>query len=492
MTGIKKAKNKVLTLVLAWLLIGTLLLSAAAETIPYAGYSYDEWNVAIPSKVGYLPSEVYYGDDEMTELFIAPEDFYIDQDGTIYVLDTGNNRIVILDKDFHLVKILDSFQFPDENSYFLSDAKGLFVKDQLLYIADYENMSVIVSDLEGNIRQQITKPDNETFPQESEFRPQKVLVDSQGNIYVLVLGVYQGAAVFNKSGEFTDFFGSNTVKPTLSLLMDQLWKKLMNKTQQDQITNYVPVQFNSFDVTEDDFIYSCTGSNNREPSELRRINPKGDNLWSGISQGDLEIGRYKGNSYPSNFVDVAVTEDDFLFALDSIKGRIFLYDPEGSLVFAFGGKGSQKGTFASPTAIETYGEKVLVLDKSKSSITVFEPTDYGSRVNEALRLYTDGDYDGSRALWESVLREDGNMFTAYIGIGKALYYSGDYKESIQYFREGKARENESKAVKEYRSALLRAAFPYFMTGLCIVLVLLAVLWIVRRRRRKKGGNGRHA
>lgn len=198
-------------------------------------------------------------------------------------------------------------------------------------------------------------------------------------------------------------------------------------------------------------------------------------------------------SYPSNFVDVAATDDDFLFALDSTKGRIFLYDPEGSLVFAFGGKGSQKGTFASPAAVETSGEKVLVLDSSKSSVTVFEPTAYGRTVNEALRLYTDGDYDGSRALWEAVLREDGNMFTAYVGIGKALYYSGEYKEAIPYFREGKARANESKAVGEYRSALLRAAFPYLMTGLCALLILLAVLWAVRRiRRRKKGGDGRHA
>lgn len=486
-------RRKALTLFLALLLAGTFLLGAAAETIPYAGYSYDEWNVAIPSKVGYLPTDVYYSDAGGTERFLAPEDFFVGEDGSIFVLDTGNNRVVILDESFGLIKTLDRFQLPDGSGYALASPKGIFVKDGLLYIADYENMAVIVSDLEGNIRLRITKPDNETFPQESEFRPQKVLADSQGNIYVLVMGIYQGAVVFDKAGAFTDFFGSNTVKPTIGLLMDQFWKKLMNQNQQNQITNYVPVQFNNFDVTQEDFLYSCTGSNNREPSELRRINPKGDNLWLGISQGDLEIGNYKGVSYPSNFVDVAATDDDFLFALDSTKGRIFLYDPEGSLVFAFGGKGSQKGTFASPAAVETSGEKVLVLDSSKSSVTVFEPTAYGRTVNEALRLYTDGDYDGSRALWEAVLREDGNMFTAYVGIGKALYYSGEYKEAIPYFREGKARANESKAVGEYRSALLRAAFPYLMTGLCALLILLAVLWAVRRiRRRKKGGDGRHA
>lgn len=69
-------RRKALTLFLALLLAGTFLLGAAAETIPYAGYSYDEWNVAIPSKVGYLPTDVYYSDAGGTARFLAPGGFF--------------------------------------------------------------------------------------------------------------------------------------------------------------------------------------------------------------------------------------------------------------------------------------------------------------------------------------------------------------------------------------------------------------------------------
>jgi DNA-binding beta-propeller fold protein YncE len=480
----KKARAFLVTL----LLFSSLCFSSAAE-VPYTGYSYDEWDVAIPSTTGYLPTETYYGDAELTTRFKAPEDMFVADDGTIYVLDTGNNRVVILNEQFELIKILDKFKLSDGTNYSLSTPKGIFVRDGLLYIADYENMNVIVSDIDGNIRLRLIKPESQTFPQASEFRPQKVLTDSEGRIYVLVLGVYQGAAVFNAEGEFVDFFGSNTVIPTFSVLMDRFWKRLMSDEQQSQIANYVPVEFTGFDITEDNFVYTCTDTNSSGISELRHINPMGENIWSGNSQGDLEIGRNKNKSYYSMFIDVAITKNHFLFAMDSTKGRIFMYDPEGNMVFVFGGKGTQVGTFTQPSAIDTYGDKVLVLDSIKRSITIFKPTEYGALVNQALTLYVDGNFDASKDIWKEVLKQDGNLYTAYIGIGKALYYSGNYKESIDYFRKGYDRSDESKAFKEYRSALLRVYFPYIMTGGFSLIVLLFVWrFLLKRRKKRKGGS----
>ena len=479
---------RLLTVLLALLLVGGLTLPVAAADVPYKGYNYDEWNEPIPSKAGYLPGEVYYGYKELTARLSAPEDMCVAEDGTLYVLDSGNGRVVVLDADFTLVKTIDSFANADGSTHTLFNPTGIYVRGGRIYIADYDNKTVVVSDTDGNVQMLITKPESGTFPQDSEFRPQKVLCDSQGNIYVSVLGVYQGAAVFSKDGTFTDFFGSNSVQASLTLLMDRFWKSLMNKEQKDQISNYVPVQFTGFDISAEDFLYTCTGSNAGQGSRLSRVNPNGDNLWSGLSTtGDLKVGYYKIHGYPTSFADVAVTEDEFLFALDSTKGRIFMYDAEGGMVFAFGGKGNQRGTFALPAAIDTRGETVLVLDKSKASITLLEPTDYGATVKKALSLYNDGDYDGSKALWEQVLVEDGNMFTAYVGIGKALFYSGKYQESIAYFRKGNDRENESRAFSEYRGELLRAAFPYMISGVCVLALLLGVLWLWRRSRRNRKG-----
>ena len=483
--------KKALAFLLALLLFSSFCLSSSAE-IPYTGYSYDEWNVAIPSTVGYRPTKVHYGDAELKTRFNAPEDMFIAEDGTVYLLDAGDNRVVVLDNQFKLIKTIDMFTLPDGTGYSLLNPKGIFVRDGLIYVADYDNMSVIVSDIEGKIRLKLTKPENQIFPVDSEFRPMRILVDSEGNIYVLVLGIYQGAAVFNAKGDFIDFYGSNTVIPTVNVLIDKFWKRILSKEQESQISNYVPVQFTSFDITKDDFVYSCTSFNADGISELRYINPMGRNLWNDNAHGDLEVGWYKNKSFYTNFVDVAVTEDDFLFALDSTKGRVFLYDPEGYMVFVFGGKSAQKGTFTQPTAVDTYGNKVLVLDKVKRSITVFEPTEYGEKVIEAMRLFVDGNYAASQKLWETVLKQDSNLFTAYVGIGKAMYYSGKYKESIAYFRKGKDRESESKAFKEYRSAVLRASFPYIMScGSALFVITISVI-IVRRKRSKKTGDEFHA
>ncbi|MDD4297727.1 MAG: hypothetical protein PHC69_12370 [Ruminiclostridium sp.] len=465
---------------------------SAAEQVPYIGYTYDKWNVAIPSTVGYLPDAVYYGDLNLEVRFRSPEDMYVSEDGRIFVLDTGNNRVVVLNSDFTLNKVIETFKMSDGTDYTLFSPKGIFVRGDLMYIADYDNMNVIVSDFEGNISLKLSKPDNPTFPQTSEFRPLKVLADSQGRIYTLVLGVYQGAAVFTSEGEFVDFFGSNTVKPTVKVLMDQFWKRIMNREQKDQLANYVPVQFTNFDITPKDFVYSCTAADISGISEICRINPTGKNLWTGDSMGDLEVGWYKNKGYYTAFTDVAVTADDFLFSLDSTKGRIFLYDPEGNLVFIFGGKGNQKGTFSMPSAIEIIGDKVLVLDTSKNSITTFSPTEYGEMVNEALRLYIEGNYPESQEIWETVLKQDGNMYTAYIGIGKALYYSGKYKEAIYYFREGSDRINESRAFEEYRSSIIRAYFPYVMSVVSVLFLAGTAWFTVGKIRKRRKDNKIHA
>ena len=488
-TSRKPNGRRCFTVLLAVLLTVSFALPVVAADIPYKGYSYDEWDVAIPSQIGYLPDEVYYGDIDREIFFSAPEDMCMAENGDLYVLDSGNNRVVVLDRDYRLVKVLETFTSPDGSPYSLFSPTGIFVKGDSLYIADYENMTVVVSDTDGNIRQLLTKPENGTFPQESEFRPQKVLCDSGGNVYVLVLGVYQGAVVFNPQGEFTSFYGSNTVEITARLLMDRFWKSLLNTEQQEQMSNYVPVQFTGFDISDEDFMYTCTGVNVGVDSELACVNPSGSNLWANANTiGDLEVGYHKVHAYRTVFVDVVVAENGFVYALDSTKGRIFMYDSEGNMIFAFGGKGSQRGTFAIPSAVEAREDEVLVLDKSKSSLTVFRPTKYGKTVMQALRLYIDGDYDGSRRLWEQVLVEDGNMYTAYTGIGKALLYDGKYKEAIGYFRRGRAYEYESKAFTEYRAQMLREAFPYLISAVCLVVAIVAVcVFLVRRRKKERRG-----
>lgn len=55
--------------------------------------------------------------------------------------------------------------------------------------------------------------------------------------------------------------------------------------------------------------------------------------------------------------------DGIYASIDTEKGRVFVYDSEGNMIYCFGGIGTQNGTFYSPSAIEFVGDKLLVTDR---------------------------------------------------------------------------------------------------------------------------------
>ena len=166
-----------------------------------------------------------------------------------------------------------------------------------------------------------------------------------------------------------------------------------------------------------------------------------------------------------------------IFGLDAARGRVFEYDQEGRLLNIFGSSGYQAGSFQTPCAIEGYDGKVYVLDSTKNTLTVFEPTTYGALIEEATQLYNDGRYQEARTIWKQVLEYNVNCELAYTGIGKALYESGEYQEAMVYLELGYDREAYSQAFSDYRMEVLRKYAPYVLTG---TLVLILVIWIWRR------------
>lgn len=453
---------------------------------PYRGYTYDEWDSGILAAIGYGATVVHYGDADGKVTLDSPQDMCIDEDGRICVLGSGDKGITILNSDFTFVKKVNEFVLPDGTPYALIDARSVEAADGKIIIADYENMTLVVSDYDGNILQLIEKPTNPTFPSEMEFRPYSVTVDSDGNIYALILEIYQGAAVFTPSGEFKGFYGSNKVTPTLQVLADQFWKKLMNETQRDQLSNYVPQPIKNMAITEDGFMYCCTETCDYGNSNLRCINPYGEDVWKGTNAtGDLEYAVSKESILSTEFVDVAVSDTGYIFGLDSTMGRVFMYDLDHNLVFSFGGLGKQAGVFSDPTALEVRGSNVYVLDSAKNSITVFEPTEYGAQVVAALDMYFDSRYAESVDLWNQVLKQNGNEANAYDGIGKALLYSGEYREAMEYFRLAGNRTYESRAFELYRTQLLRKFFPQIVLGVFVAVCILMIVMIARKFRRRQ-------
>ena len=172
-------------------------------------------------------------------------------------------------------------------------------------------------------------------------------------------------------------------------------------------------------------------------------------------------------------------------ALDSKRGRIFTYDKDGNLLYVFGGLGSQQSNFRTPSAIGLMGDRMLVLDKDNNRLSIFEPTNYGSLIREAVVSLYEGKADQSTAAWEKVLQLNGNFEVAYIGIGKSLLKKGENREAMDYFKLGNNREYYSEAFKRHRRDVILNHFGSIV--LVIALIASALFAMVKLSRRTTKG-----
>jgi hypothetical protein len=469
---------RLLALVLAVLLFGGVAVSAS--DMPYASYTFDEWKNPIESPSGYEPLRYVEGTALGVGTMVTPKDLFVWNNEKVFVLDSGNGRILVLDDTLRLLRTLDTFTAPDGSASPLKDPEGLFVSDDgTIYIADTGNERLLACDANGGILLSITKPATDIFPQDKAFAPQKLVVDGTGTIFAVCKSIVYGAVVFKPDGSFSGYFGSNKVEATVDLLMDRFWKSLLSKTQKDKLPNYIPIEYTNIDIDAENFIYSCTVNAGTAANMVRKINPKGINILEGKVAnsfqkgfGDLQPVWFKGQRVATSLIDVCIDDDGYITALDFTRGRLFQYDQDANLLFAFGGLGTQLGMFRSPIAIDHLGDTLLVLDQNAAGITEFGLTEFGRTVHEAIQLYNDGRYAEAVAPWREVLRYDTNFNMAYVGIGKALLEAGDNSGAMANFLVGHFSTGYNQAYGEFRTDRMRNDFGWYFAGILLLIFLI--------------------
>ena len=483
----RNGMHRILCLLLILLL---LPMTVSAGELPYNSYTYNAWDESVPSPAGYTPVAVYTGEDLNVGMLNKPKDLYVGKDNTLYLSDTGNNRVLVLNDRFELVREIKAV-IQDGAERPLETPEGLFLDNQgLLYVCENKAGRVIAVDSSNTVQAVFGRPDSELIDESLDFLPSKVLVNRLGTVYVIVNGFYMGAMAYNKDGSFKGFYGSNKVEVTLNVIVDRFWKSIFTQSQKDKMARYVPIQYSNFDIDEEGFIYTCTQTTKTSRDEIKKLNSQGNNVLpvfernTGVNGdfGDLEKGWISAKLSDTQFVDICVNKDGFIFGLDFTRGRIFQYDQESRLLQVFGGIGSQMGTFKMPEAIDCVGEKLVVLDSGKCQMTVFEPTAFGDLVEQAVLLYNDGRYSEAKRLWEQVLVDNVNYEIAYDGVGKALFEEGKFVESMEYFRYAYNRSNYSDAFKEHRANTIRRLFPWFVGGLVVV---ISVVWLLMKLRKRR-------
>ncbi|MBQ9290440.1 MAG: gluconolactonase [Clostridia bacterium] len=487
------------TIICCLLLLCLLPAGALAnDSLPYDCYNYDYWNNILYTPAPYVPDGSLGGAGLMWEgsplgAFRSPQDLCVSPDGKIYLADTGNNRIIVIDGGLkNVLQVIDHFEADGAAQTFSSPTGVAVSQNRQLYVADSQNHRIVVLELDGTFVKYVQNPQSEVLDEGYIFTPLKVSVDYADRVYCVAQNMFQGIMVFTAEGDFTGFFGTISVKISL---WEKFWRKFSTKEERSKQQLFIPTEFTGIDVDDEGFVYASNKDTDGMQA-VRRLNPKGqDVIRKGLKEnlgGDLVFGTVGNYSGPSQIVDVVYRDHGIYSLLDARRGRVFTYDHEGNLLYIFGGIGTQEGTFRTPAAIEQLGSRLLVLDAQQGNVNIFSETEYGRLINQAVSLRYNGDEALAVPLWSEVLRLDENNELANAGIGKAYLSAGDNEKAMTYLRRGMNRAYYSVAFKRWRNEALRGNISWFLTTLIVLIVLIVVIRRVilprRAARRKERGH----
>lgn len=451
------------------------------EYSPYEGYEYDSDNESVAAPTSYVFEKSYdFSDMGLDKALDSPADMYYDGN-ILYVLDSGNSRILKLDSSLKAVGVIENITSADGTSYTFAGASGLVVdKSGRYYIADTENKRVLIVGDDAKIIKVIEKPETSIVGYDFSFDVTKVLINDEGKLLAIAKSINNGAFVFDADGNFSSFFGRSTVQRTVDIILNFIRKQFMTREQIKKQQNYAPATISNYDIDENGFVYTVTiNGSAQSDNQIRKLNYAGKNIMKseGIikSYGDLESSRsvFTTNNYTS-FSDIDIDDDSFIHLLDDGRGKIFQYTQNGQLIAAYGGYGNQTGMFQKPVAIETIGEKVLVLDMTTRNISVFKPTDYLKALRAAFLDLDTSDPEKAINLWEEVLSYNSNSQFPYYGLGMAYEKLGDYGKAMDYFRLADTREEYSDAFHEYRKQYMSDNILWIAAVVICIIVLIAV------------------
>lgn len=487
----KKIKVKKLILILTVISIITNHCNyALAKQLPYDTYNYNFYEDIVYTPAAYIPSSsisltqmVYEG--ESLGALTNPKDICKTQEGEIVIADTGNNRIIILDKKMkNVIKVIKNFDNNGlEDSFSSPSGVSVSIKNEL-YVADTFNNRILVFDKDYKLVRIIRDPSSEVLEEGYVFSPLRVSVDYADRIYCIAQNMFEGIMVFENTGEFIGFIGTINVKISL---WERFWKRIATKEERANQRLFIPTEFTGIDIDDNGFVYASNIDESGKQA-IRRLNPSGqDVIKRGKNEnlgGDLSIDGFAEYAGPSQIIDVVYRQNGIYSLLDRKRGRIFTYDHEGNLLYIFGGLGSQQGTFITPVAIENIGDTIIVLDSYRGEILTFTETLYGRLINEAVALRYGGDETQAVELWKEVLKLDENNELAYLGIGKAYLSSEENEKAMDYFKKGMSNDYYSIAFRRHRNEILKNNMSYILTGGLLIIVAVS---IGKRVYRKKKG-----
>ncbi len=450
------------------------------------------------------------------------EDATTDVPGEEVIDTTPKGRLLIFSYQPHnpdvwtLEASITGYSFEGVN-YQFCEPQGLFVDDDgTFYVCDTNNSRIVQFDSETyEVKRLLGAPESDLFEEGYVYYPLTLVVDDGGRLYVAAKNVTSGLLKFDADGNFTAFFGRAKVRVSV---FEVIKRWFMTREQKARQATFTPSEYSSIAIDDLSFIYVTSsavsqyefqahiqqGTDDDRYASVKRLNPLGNDVLYRTSWfapgGDVNINYYSTEQAGvSKIVDVALLDNDsnngIYSILDATRGRIFTYDADGNLLYIFGGLGIRAGTFKKPVSIEYIGTDIMVLDQTTGYVSLFQITEYGGYILEALALQDEGKWEDAAKLWQEIIDyHNANFQLAYIGVGRVEYMNKNYDEAMKYFKLGDKKTNYSNAWKQRRSELIDDAFGTVMTCLVVLAIALVVFKVIRKRQilKKYGPEGKPA
>lgn len=483
-------KCLLLFLVISFLLPEKITLASDGTSYVYDGYTYDYWwNAPDCPAMFELTTEINVNNLGGIKLQ-SVDDVCTSEDGRIFIVDALESRVNVLNETGTLLKSLkvirdssDKIVIDEDTGeqLILKNPEGAFVheKNKELFIADTGEKRIVVLDRDTySFKRIIETPKDLTGV--TEFKPSKIAVDSADRIYVIVQSSYEGIIELNEDGTFSRFFGVNSPKVNI---ISQFWKALASDAQKSKMAKTYAPAFNNVAIDGEGFVMAVT-FDSAAKDMVFRLSSSGKNVLREEGNTLVEGDIHSMNGEDTQFVDIAVTKYGTYALLDKGKGRIFLYDFDGQILGVMGSLGNVNGEFKTPTGIAWLGDKLVVTDSTLKCAYILAPTDFGRACLGASEKYYYGKWEEALTLFQEALRLNANYEIAYVGIGKNYLMKDDYKTAMYYFKLGNNKTFYSQAYNGYRSEELRDHF-----GIVAVVFVAFVTLIIGSEIRyyKKGG-----
>ncbi|ALS29060.1 gluconolactonase [Paenibacillus sp. 32O-W] len=455
-------------------------MKAHAEA-PYRTYFENGNGREIPTRPAYSPAgvigdDIYVDDGEggtVHSPLKRPQDLFIDANDHIYIADTDNNRVVEFDDRERFVREIRVPESP------LKSPQGVFVTDDGdIYIADTGNKRVVRLDRELRLVREYVRPQSELIHESFIYEPTNMVVDSNGFVFVVSKGSYQGVVQFEPDGAFFGFFGANATEVKL---MDRIRRLLYTKEQLSRQVRLLPPIIRNIEIDGQGYIYTVSGSSKEQ---VKKLNIRSENVWKELSFGEKVALTPEEREKDVQLTDLAVDAGGNMTVIDKNLNMVSQYDASGKLQFFWKNPASSAavlGLTQSPVAVDTnsHGE-LFILDDALNVVQKLKPTAFGAAIRQAFMLTQSGNYKESVPYWEEVIKLNALFSPAYHGLAQAAFNEGDYAKAIAYYKLAGDAAGYSDSFWQLRLQWFQRHFSLIANSLLIASVALAVALRLKR------------